>query len=186
MDDTGTRNGEPRALIWEDVKWELEFIPFMKAIETATAAVVKETKNGKEKPGLPSPAALQALKAWKESTKFSGLKDWIFTHDGKSPISNAAAEKRFREVMEKMGYGDRGWTPYWLRHTFITYGKEKWTEEQLRMLAGDSDRINGYKHPDAEALYKESIEAKKVMDQERTNPGHGNQNIIISNNIENY
>jgi integrase len=174
MNDTGTRNGEPRAMKWID--WEDDFTPINKAIEGFTTDKVKETKNGRERPGWPSPVTIEAFRKWKTVTKFAKDDDWIFTYrKGKSPITNNAVEKAFKAAMSRLGYEDMGWTPYWLRHTFVTYGTEFMPEDQLRLLAGDSDRINGYKHIDSEALRKKGFEAKQLLEKQRTGNSQNNK-----------
>jgi integrase len=171
MNDTGARNGEPRSLKWGELDLENEFIPLMKAIEGGKVATVKETKNGKEKPGWPSPATIQALKAWHALTKFPAPEDWVFTYRKNAPVSNNAVEKAFRVALKNLELDGNGWTPYWLRHTFVTYGQETLTDDELRLLAGDANRINGYKHPDATALYRKGASAKKKLDEARNGSG---------------
>lgn len=168
MNDTGARNGEPRALKWGDIDLEREFIPLMKAIETATSAKVKGTKNARMKPGWPTKATIEVLKRWKKETLSSQDTDWVFTYSrrgmAKAPVSNEAAIKAFRVAMDRNGYGDRGWTPYWLRHTFITYGQEVLGPEDMKLLAGDYHHLDGYDHSDEETLYKKGMNAKNKLD----------------------
>jgi hypothetical protein len=85
----------------------------------------------------------------------------------KSPVSNEAAIKAFKLAMERNSFGDRGWTPYWLRHTFITYGQEVLGPEDIKLLADDYHHIDGYDHSDEEALYKKGLGAKKILDLNR-------------------
>jgi integrase len=111
MNDTGARNGEPRALKWCDINLEKEFIPLMKAIQGGTTETIKGTKNAKMKPGWPTKTTIEAIKRWKDETKFEKVTDWIFTYSrsgfGKHPVTNNSALKAFREAMERNGYGDR-------------------------------------------------------------------------------
>ena len=171
MNDTGARNGEPRALKWGDIDLDREFIPLMKAIETATSAKVKGTKNAKMKPGWPTKTTIEVIKRWKKETLYHHDSDWIFVYSrkgvGRHPVSNEAAIKAFKIAMERNGFGDRGWTPYWLRHTFITYGQEVLGPEDIKLLAGDYHHIDGYDHSDEEGLFKKGLEAKKKLDRER-------------------
>ncbi len=176
MNDTGARNGEPRALKWGDIDLEREFIPLMKAIETATSAKVKGTKNAKMKPGWPTKTTVEVIKRWKKETLYSQDTDWVFTYSrqgmARKPVSNEAAIKAFRLAMERNGYGDRGWTPYWLRHTFITYGQEVLSPEDIKLLAGDYHHIDGYDHSDEEALYRKGLGAKGKLDTVRNRGNH--------------
>jgi len=167
LDDTGARNGEPRSLRWRDIDWEHHFIPLITAIEACTVDTVKETKNGKKKPGWPSEVTVEALRAWQTASKFKKPDDWIFTSNGKAPISNNAVLKAFKATMKEQGYSGLGWTPYWLRHSFVTYESEHLTPEQVNMLAGDSEHIKDYKHFDVEGLRIQGMEAKERLDKAR-------------------
>jgi integrase len=171
MNDTGARNGEPRALKWGDIDLDREFIPLMKAIETGTTAKVKGTKNAKMKPGWPTKTTIEVLKRWRKETPYHQDTDWIFIYSrkggAKKPVSNEAVLKAFNAAMEGNGYGDRRWTPYWLRHTFITYGQEVLSLDDIKLLAGDYHHIDGYDHTDEEALYKKGLAAKVKLDKER-------------------
>jgi integrase len=71
MNDTGARNGEPRALKWCDINLEKEFIPLMKAVQGGTTETIKGTKNAKMKPGWPTKTTIEAIKLWKKRNTIS-------------------------------------------------------------------------------------------------------------------
>lgn len=156
--DTGTRSGEPRALRWKDYYPERAFIPIRSAIEGNTADKVKGTKAGNVKPGYLQERTVQELAIWRAESRFNSDDDFIFTVTGTTPVSNAAIGQAFKRALERLGYDATGWTPYWLRHSFVTYSLEALDESEVAMLAGHSIQVSRsqYQHPDDETLYRKS------------------------------
>ena len=77
---------------------------------------------------------------------------------GTTPVSNAAIGQVFKRALERLGYDATWWTPYWLRHSFVTYSLEALDESEVAMLAGHSVQVSRsqYQHPDDETLYRKS------------------------------
>jgi len=163
--DTGTRAGETRALRWRDYYPERNFIPIRSAIEGGTADKRKGTKDGSVKAGYLQDRTVQELAIWRAESRFADDDDYLFTVNGDTPISNAAIGQKFRKVLESLGYESTGWTPYWLRHTFVTLGQEKLGEAEVAALAGHSVQVSRstYQHADDETLYRKTRQLKDKL-----------------------
>ncbi|MDR1307451.1 MAG: tyrosine-type recombinase/integrase, partial [Treponema sp.] len=121
FNDTGSRPGEVRALTWEDIDVQKRFIPIRKGIESGTAGKIKGTKTGVVKAGFLTVRTVQELDIWRAESRRSGDGDFVFTADGRAPLTNAAIVKAFRRGLAAAGVENKAWTPYWLRHSFGTY-----------------------------------------------------------------
>lgn len=167
--DTGTRAGEPRALRWRDYYPDRNFLPIRSAIEGGTADKRKGTKDGSVKAAYLQDRTVQELAIWRAESRFNGDDDYIFTVTGQAPVSNAAIGQKFRKVLEELGYESTGWTPYWLRHSFVTYGLEVLGEAEIAALAGHSVQVSRatYQHADDETLYRRTAPIRKKLGIEK-------------------
>jgi integrase len=171
LNDTGARPGEVRALRWGQVDMARGFIPLRTAIQTGTKDTVKGTKSGAVKPGYISERTIQELEIFRAESKFCDDMDFIFTKNG-APISGTAYMKAFRTALKNTGYEGEGWTPYWLRHSFGTYGLEILDEKELMLLMGHASVITSkiYRHPDDQTVYRQGYAAKVALDKARNDP----------------
>ena len=167
--DTGARPGEVRALKWEDYYPEERFIPLRRAIESGTADTIKGTKNEVIKPGYLQVRTAQELSIWRAESQFNGDQEFMFNVTGKSPVSNAAIGDAFQRALGRLGYDGTGWTPYWLRHSFVTYALESLDDSEVIMLAGHSSMqmSQNYRHPDDEIILKRSKGIREKLDAAR-------------------
>ena len=168
--DTGARSGEPRAKRWSGYYPERAFFPIKEAIEGGTSATIKGTKSSGHKPGYLQARTVQELAIWRAESRFNRDDDFIFTLSGDAPITTAAIGDAFKRALAHLGYKATGWTPYWLRHSFVTYSMESLTEAEVMMLAGHSSKITDkiYQHPDDETLYRQSAGARKKLNAARS------------------
>jgi integrase len=173
--DTGARPGEVRALTWKDIDIRKRFIPFRKGIESGTANTIKGTKTDVVKAGFLSNRTIQELDIWRSQSKYAGDTDFVFTVNGKKPVTNEAICKAFRRGLTQIEQENSGWkpnpnwTPYWLRHSFGTYQMEILEEEEIAALMGNGVVVlkRHYQHPDDETLYRSSAEVQKKLDKAR-------------------
>lgn len=176
--DTGMRPGESRALTWADIDVRKRFVPIRKGVEAGTAGKIKGTKTGVVKAGFLNRRTAQELDIWRTETRYGAGSDFVFTANGKSPVTNEAITKAFRRGLaqiEKENAGwksDPKWTPYWLRHSFGTYQMENLEESEISALMGAGVAVlkRHYQHPDDETLYKSSEGIKEKLDRARDLP----------------
>jgi integrase len=167
--DTGMRPGEARALRWVELYDALHFIAIRHGIEAGTAATVKGTKTGIVKAGYLSARTVQELAIWRAESKHAGDADFIFTLDGEAPVTNAGIVKAFRRGISGLGLNAPHWTPYYLRHSFVTYQAEILSREELQALAGHTNEATNriYQHLDDMGVYRQNLSAKEKLDKSR-------------------
>jgi integrase len=169
LKDTGSRPGEVRALCWADIDVRKRFVPFRKGIASGTTDSIKETKTGTVKAGFLTARTIYALEYWRRRARGRQELNFVFSTDGKRPISAAAVIRAFRRGLKKIGAADKPWTPYWLRHSFGTYQMENLSQEEIMKLMGHNVEVTTriYQHPDDETLYKSAERIKKKLDKAR-------------------
>jgi len=167
--DTGMRPGELRALRWAEVYEGLRFIPIRHGIEAGTRAKVKGTKTGIMKSGYLTARTVQELAIWKAESRHAEDGDFVFTLDGEAPVTNEGIVKAFRRGLASIGEESKSWTPYYLRHSFVTYQAEVLAPEELRSLAGHTNEATNriYQHLDDIGLYRKNLSAKRKLDKAR-------------------
>jgi hypothetical protein len=153
-----------RAAKWGEYYPEEHFWPITTAIEAGTVNKVKATKTSATKPGFLSKQTVEELAIWRSESRFNKDSDWIFTADGKNPVSHAAVGLAFKRALKYLGLESKGWTPYWIRHTFITKASEVLSQEELCKVAGNSELVSkGYQHPTDELIKKQSAAIKEKL-----------------------
>jgi integrase len=169
FNDTGSRPGEVRALTWADIDIQKKFVPIRKGIESGTTDTVKGTKTGTAKAGFLTPRTVQELDIWRAESRFSSDADFIFTSDGKSPVTNGGIVKAFHRGLAAAGITGKSWTPYWLRHSFGTYSLETLSEQEIAALMGNGVTVlrKHYLHPDDETLYRSAEGIREKLDRAR-------------------
>jgi integrase len=167
--DTGSRPGEVRALTWQDIDTRKRFIPIRRGIEAGTANTVKGTKTGVVKAGFLTARTVQELEVWRAESKYSADGDFVFTRNGRQPVTNNGIVKAFRRGLESAGIENSDWTPYWLRHSFGTYQLEVLAEEEISRLMGNGVQVlrRHYLHPDDATLYESTKGIQGKMDKAR-------------------
>jgi integrase len=167
--DTGMRPGEARALRWAEIYDALKFIAIRHGIEAGTAAKVKGTKTGIVKAGYLSARTVQELAIWRDESRFSADADFVFTLEGAAPVTNAGIVAAFRRGLKEVGIDSPHWTPYYLRHSFVTYQAEILSREELRALAGHTNEATNriYQHLDDLGVYRQNLSAKEKLDKAR-------------------
>lgn len=166
--ETGMRPGELRALRWRDLYGKERAFVVRYAVEANTAATLKGTKNDTVKaPGI-SVRTAQELAIWRAESKHGGEGDFVFTVDGQAPVANASILKAFRRGLVEAGCAGERWTPYWLRHSFVTFSLAALSESEVAMLAGHSVEVSRiYQHPDDELALYRAREARDKLDKAR-------------------
>lgn len=167
--DTGSRPGEVRALTWADIDFDKRFIPFRKGVASGTADRIKETKTGTVKAGFITQQTVSTLECWRRHSPYKRDRDFIFSIDGKKPVSAVAVIQAFRRGLSNVGAADKPWTPYWLRHSFGTYQMANLSQEEIMKLMGHKTQVitRIYQHPDNEILYRSAEKIKRKLDQLR-------------------
>jgi len=174
--DTGMRPGEARALRWEELHQEIDFASgaaswafvVRHGIEAGTAAKVKTTKNDMVKAGGLSARTVQELAIWREESKHGADGDFIFTQKGAAPVTNEGISAAFRRGLESVGIESKEWTPYWLRHSFVTNALRVLPPESIAALAGHSVEVSRvYQHPDDEIVLAKSRADRETLDKAR-------------------
>lgn len=174
--DTGMRPGEMRALTWRDLYEEINFdtkasswaFVVRKGIVSGTRADLKTTKNDMVKASGISERTHRELMAWKEETGFPGDDDFIFTQTGRAPLTDAGILMAFRRGLKRVGIEAEGWSPYWLRHTFVTEALRVLTPQQIADLAGHSVEVSRiYQHPTDEIILAKSKESRDTLERAR-------------------
>lgn len=171
LGDTGMRPGEARRLTWKRI-YEDDSAVVIRHAEKAGSAGEGSTKTGAVRAGRLSPRTLQELAIWRMESRFSGDDDLIFTLDGREPVTDAAIGQAFRRGLRAIGVstekGQPGaaWTPYWLRHTFVTYSLAHLTMAEVALLAGHSEAIarGVYAHPDDEVVIEQTRKARGKLE----------------------
>ena len=166
--DSGMRPGELRALRWSELHGEERAFVVRHGIEAGTTATVKGTKTGQVKAGSVSLRTAQELAIWRAESRHPDETDFVFTLAGEAPVTGAGILKAFRRGLAAVGLEAERWTPYWLRHSFVTYSLGSLSEEEVSLLAGHSvevDRI--YQHPDDELALARSKVARGKLDKAR-------------------
>jgi integrase len=166
MFDTGMRPGEVRALRWGEINWKAHAVVIRHGVESGTEATIKTTKTGNVRAGRISERTIQELTIWRAESSHADDLDFIFTLDGKAPISNAAIGQAFKSGIKAAGIkGGEEWTPYWLRHSFVTYSLAELDAREVALLAGHSEAISKavYSHPDDEVVLKQTRSAREKL-----------------------
>lgn len=169
INDTGARPGEVRALRWCDIYFADRFIPLKSAVQAGTSDTIKQTKSGQRKPGYISERTKQELQVWRSETKYSDDMDFVFTRKPGTPVSATAYGDAFRAALKRLSVEGKGWTTYWIRHTFGSYSMEVLSKPEIMDLMGHASVVvnNEYRHPDDEALYKSNLAARDALDKQR-------------------
>jgi integrase len=179
--DTGSRPNEVRAFTWQNIDVAKRFVPIRKGIAAGTADTVKGTKTGVVKVGFLTARAVQELEIWRAESRWSGDGDFVFTVNGKTPVTNEAVLKAFKRGLARAkAENDRredaepwepdpAWTPYWLRHSFGTYQMENLSDEEISSLMGNGVVVlrRSYQHPDDDTLYRKTRGIQEKLDQAR-------------------
>lgn len=167
--DTGARPGEVRALKWSGYYPDERFIPFRHGIEAGTSATIKGTKTGTIRPGFVQVRTAQELAIWRSESRYFKETDWIFTVDGKAPVSDNAVKDAFRRALACVGYEGTDWTPYYLRHSFISYAMAVLDDAAVQLLAGHTNlQTNAiYRHPDDAIILERSRHLRDILDKVR-------------------
>jgi integrase len=166
--ETGMRPGELRALRWGELYGEERAFVVRHGIEAGTVDHVKGTKTDQVKSGGISIRTAQELTIWRAESRHSGADDFIFTLEG-PPVTGAGILKAFRRGLAAVDLEAERWTPYWLRHSFITYSLDSLEDSELLMLAGHTNLTTNaiYRHPDDEIVLKRSKTAREKLDMAR-------------------
>jgi integrase len=169
FNDTGCRPGEVRALTWADIDVQKRFIPIRRGIESGTVDKIKGTKTGAVKAAFLSERTIQELEIWRAESSRTGDADYVFTDNGKTPVTDIAVIKAFRRGLVAAGIDNKDWTPYWLRHSFGTYALETLDEAEISTLMGNGVTVlrKHYLHPDDETLYRSAAGVQKKLDKAR-------------------
>ena len=165
MLDTGARPGEVRALNWADFYPEERFVPIRHGVEAGTSDKIKGTKTDNTKPGYLQERTVQELLIWHAESRHNSDVDFIFSKDGRAPISGAAIGDAFERGLLGQGFDATNWTPYYLRHTFVTMALEVLEDSELLMLAGHTSIITNqiYRHPDDQTLLRRSEKIRSKL-----------------------
>ncbi|MDR2797523.1 MAG: site-specific integrase [Treponema sp.] len=138
-------------------------------MEAGTINKIKGTKTGIVKAGFLSSRTIQELDIWRTESQYNQEDDYVFTVNGKAPVSPQAVIKAFRRGLTRAGIDNEKWTPYWLRHSFGTYQMENLDQGEIMKLMGHNvattTRI--YQHPDDETLYRSAEGVQKKLDKAR-------------------
>ena len=164
--DTGMRPGEARRMTWRSIFLEDEAVVIRRA-EKAGNSGAGTTKNGAVRAGRLSERTLQELAIWRMESRHSGDGDLVFTLDGKAPVTDAAIGEAFKRGLKAIGKEREGadWTPYWIRHSFVTYALATLDPREVALLAGHSEAIarGVYSHPDDRVVLQQSKNARKKL-----------------------
>jgi len=149
LHDTGMRPGELRALLWGQIDWNRRGVVVRSGIESGTRATRKGTKTGIVRAAFLSDRTLQELRVWREESRFSGDADFIFQLEQGAPVTGMGIIKAFRAGVRTAGLDHPEWTPYWLRHSFITHNLDVLTDREIETLAGHTSAVTNaiYRHP---------------------------------------
>ena len=116
---TGMRKGELLALTWRDIDFENNIIHVTKSVyHDGNRAFLKEPKT---KSGVRTVPLLDPLKEKLLRTENRALDDFIFSHDGKRPLTSRrfrTLEKHFKEATGVQA------TAHQLRHSYATIAFE--------------------------------------------------------------
>jgi integrase len=116
----GLRISECLALRWSDVDWINRKIVVERGIVCQQVDDVK-TDESRKKLAI-SPALLDSVKAWKQTTQFSTAEDWMFaspTQLGRLPWSYDQVWRMYQKAANKAGIGKLG--THSLRHTYRSW-----------------------------------------------------------------
>ncbi len=173
MLDTGARPGEVRALTWGDFYAEERFVPIRHGVESGTKDKIKGTKTDNTKPGYLQARTVQELIIWRAESRHNGDADFIWTKDGETPLSGAAIGDAFERGLVGQGLDATGWTPYYLRHTFVTQALELLEDSEVLLLAGHTSIITNkiYRHPDDETLLRRGANVRDKLEKGRGKNG---------------
>jgi integrase len=167
--DTGARPGEVRALTWADLNIKKRFIPIRKGVQAGSRDIIKTTKTNIVRIGFLTAHTVEELEIWRRVSAHSGERDFIFTIDGKHPISAVTVIRAFKRGLSRAGITGKPWTPYWLRHSFGTYHMEHLNQAELMNLMGHNTAATTrlYQHPDNDTLYHAAEHIKAKLDRFR-------------------
>ena len=168
--DTGLRPGEIRALTWIDLYLDDRIIPIRKGVKAGTSDTIGGTKNDMVKAGIITKRTAQEIAIWRAESKYSAPDQYIFTVSGKAPVTNSAIVKAFRRGFVNAGIKGENWTPYYLRHSFVTYSMDTLDDSELLMLAGHTNIATNmiYRHPDDVTVIRRAQGAKIKLDNLRS------------------
>jgi len=169
MHDTGMRPGEIRALTWDSVNLDERFLAVRKGIEAGTRAHSKGTKTNIVHAAYISSRTAQELKVWRAETAYAADADWIFTQAGASPVTPNGVIKAFRAGVKAARLDHPEWTPYWLRHSFVTHNLDVLDDREIESLAGHTNAQTNaiYRHPDDALILKRTKSIRDKLDKKR-------------------
>lgn len=160
--DTGMRPGEARALRWADIYPTEGAVVVRRAVKSN--GELGGTKTGVVRAGDLSAAALAELALWREESRCGGDEDLVFHTDGKA-ISSAGFREAMRAALKRIGCEGTPYTPYWIRHSFVTYALAALDAREVALLAGHSETIAQavYSHPDDRVVIQQSLKARRKL-----------------------
>ena len=166
--DTGLRPGELVALKWQDWDSDIKFFPILRAIESGTKGKEKGTKTGTTKPAILTDQTSTEIEALRKKVK-PKPGDYIFANKYNIPYSNHRLADNFREAVKRAGIDRPDYTPYWLRHTFVTRMLERMNQKTVNQLSGHRTEamVRHYNHADAESLARTAISIRDEVNASR-------------------
>jgi integrase len=169
LNDTGARPGEVRALKWGAYYPAERYLPIRYGVESGTAEKIKGTKTDVIRAGYLQMRTVQELAIWRAESRHAADDEFMFTATDGPPVSGAAVGDAFERALKRLGYDAEGWTPYWLRHSFVTYALETLNDQEVLMLAGHSNIITNaiYRHPDDATILRRSVSIRDKMEAAR-------------------
>ncbi len=167
LHDTGMRPGELRALLWGQIDWTRRGVVVRKGIESGTKAKRKGTKTGIVRAAFLSDRTLQELRIWREETRYAGDEDFIFKLEDAAPVTGEGIIKAFRAGVRAAGFDHPEWTPYWLRHSFITHNLDVLTDHEIETLAGHTSAVTNaiYRHPSDEVVLERAGKIQRKLEK---------------------
>jgi len=84
-------------------------------------------------------------------------------------VTGESIIKAFRAGVQAAGFDHPEWTPYWLRHSFITHNLDVLTDREIETLAGHTSAVTNaiYRHPSDEVVLERAGKIQRKLDKKR-------------------
>ena len=136
---SGMRQGEARALKWEDIDWNNDIININHSMKSDNSRGC--TKNGKSRVSVLTRRTKEFLLYLRENSDFNTDEDFIFTITGERPFWTNHLYKYFNKALKAIGIPeDKNIVVHSLRHTFISNCRKRQLPEMIiQKIVGHSD-----------------------------------------------
>lgn len=156
--ETGFRQGEIRALRWQDIQFDAQKV----RAEVGLSANEKSTTKGKKFRYVPIGRTLvDVLRAHKDRAPHTGRDDLVFANFDGTPLDRSAIRRRFMAVLKEAGLRHRRFHD--LRHTFGSQAIQVFTLREVQEMMGHKSIKTTERYLHAKASTEDSARIERAF-----------------------